>query len=79
MQHQCIKCKNKYEDSDEDDYLCDLCRTERQRIAKEIDAKRAGRISEPVESELQQYDRQLREAREKGGRFPSIHDLGISL
>ena len=77
--HQCTKCRASYQDEDPDPYLCDPCKVERQRVAKEIDAKFAGRVSEQSESDLKQYDRLLREARQKGGRFPSIHDLGISL
>ena len=48
-------------------------------IAKEIDAKFAGRSSLPVESDLQTYDRLQKEARERGQKFPSIGQMGIKL
>jgi len=75
-QHQCIKCTVSYEDSDPDPYFCETCMVEKARIAMEVDTKFAGRISEPVEGALKQYDRLLRQ---KGGRFPSMQDIGISL
>ncbi len=79
FKHQCLKCKASYEDTDIDPYYCEACKSDRRRIAEEIDAKLAGRVSEKTESGLKRYDRLLNEARANGGRFPSIHDLGISL
>ena len=47
MKHNCIKCKTSYQDNDPDDYYCSPCVTEKNAIAKEIDAKFANRPKEP--------------------------------
>lgn len=78
-QHQCIKCKQAYTDSDLDAYYCPSCLAEKQQIAQVIDSKFAGRVGEHVESQFAEYDRLQKEAQKRGQRFPSISDMGISL
>lgn len=53
---KCIKCSNQYEESDVEAYLCPPCKEQRDKIAKEIDAKFAGRISKSVKTDLQRYN-----------------------
>lgn len=54
--HKCIKpgCSNTYEDNDVDAYYCDSCKVEKERIAKEVDAKVASRVSrKQIKSDFQ--------------------------
>ena len=45
MKHTCIKpqCSNTYEDKDPDPYYCPSCVEEKKEIAKQVDAKFAGK------------------------------------
>jgi len=69
-------CGIAYKDTDPDVYFCETCKAQRKIIAKQIDAKLAGKVARNVKSDLQLYD----EARTKSGmNFPRIRDLGITL
>lgn len=74
--HLCIKCRESYTDTEPDDYYCPACKEASKAIAKEVDAKLAGRPRKQPKSELQQFD-ELRKLR--GSNFINIKDLGISL
>lgn len=74
--HICIKCGINYFDSEVDDYYCPECNEARKVIAKEVDAKLAGRTTKHVKSDLQIYD-EICKAR--GSKFINIKDLGIKL
>lgn len=74
-QHQCVKCKITYQDSDPEAYYCGSCLKEKHRIASEVDKKMLGRVSERTESGFAEYDRLQKEAQARGQRFPSINDL----
>lgn len=74
--HICVKCKEKYEDEEVDNYYCPTCNEDRKRIAKEVDANLSRIPKAPVKSDLQIYD-EIRKA--KGVRFVNISDLGIKL
>ena len=76
FEHSCIKCQEKYQDTDPDPYYCPACKEASLVIAKEVDKKLAGRISRQGKSELQQYDEILKR---NGGQFVKIGDLGIKL
>jgi hypothetical protein len=58
MKHKptCIKCRQKYDSPDPDDYYCEACFKDKKRIADEIDAKFANRPKKKVVSDLQRYD-----------------------
>lgn len=56
-QHQCIKCKAAYQDSDPDAYLCEKCTEAKKAIAAQIDAQFAGRVSSKPTSALQEHER----------------------
>ncbi|MES2224148.1 MAG: hypothetical protein V4469_04425 [Patescibacteria group bacterium] len=74
FEHKCIKCSTQYKTDDPDPYYCNDCIIEKNRIAKEIDAKTSQFPKIREKSPLQLYD----EAR-GNGRFPSISSLGIKL
>lgn len=54
--HPCMKCHEKYTDTDPDQYLCAKCNEERKIIAARVDATIATRPSKPRKSLLQEYD-----------------------
>ena len=54
---KCIKCGNKYQDKEPDDYYCPTCLEAKNKIAKEIDLKVASRPKRQVESDLARYDK----------------------
>jgi hypothetical protein len=54
--HDCIKCKAKYQDSDPDAYLCSACFDAKKAIAAEVDAKMASRPKLTVKSDLQEFE-----------------------
>ena len=56
IQHQCLKCSAKYQDNDEDDYLCSPCLADRKAIAAKIDAERASLPRTQPKSEFQLYE-----------------------
>jgi len=74
----CIKCREKYDSDEPDDYYCPTCNTDRMKIAEEIDKKIASMPPKrPRMSELQRFDEI---AKQRGsGAHVSIKDLGISL
>lgn len=72
--HNCIKCSTQYTSDDVDPYYCKPCVDEKNRIAKEIDAKTSKEPRKKIKTALQEYD----EAR-GGMPFPSINKLGITL
>jgi len=72
----CIKCSTQYESNDPEPFYCAKCEIEKKAIAKEIDAKLAGRVSTKPTSFIQEYDA-IRKA--KGVNFVNIRDLGITL
>jgi len=74
--HKCIKCQTEYKDNDPDDYYCKSCEEIKNKIAKEVDKKMAGKVSKNIKSDLQIFD-ELRKSR--GSKFINIKDLGISL
>ena len=54
--HIC-SCGNPYQDTDPDGYFCPSCVEQRKAIAKEIDAKLAGKVSKRAAvTPLQEYD-----------------------
>lgn len=56
-QVKCVKCAQKYEDKEPDDYYCPPCLVEKHKIAAEIDAKMKARgPSRKPESQLARYD-----------------------
>lgn len=71
----CIKCKEKYQDAEPDDFYCPTCNEQRLKIAKEVDAKIAlqGPREKPT-SDLQRYNELS-----KGKGFVNIRDMGITL
>lgn len=74
--HPCIKCGTTYESNDPDAYYCPTCEVEKKAIAKEVDAKLAGKVSKREKSGWQEYN-EIR--RKTGMNFPRIGDLGITL
>lgn len=76
----CIKpnCGKVYQTEDDEAYYCGDCLTERQKIARDIDAKMAGRSSMQPRTELQMYEDALSRGVSKGGmRFVNAKDLGL--
>ena len=74
----CIKCKEKYQDTEPDDFYCPSCNKERLKIAKEVDRKIAmqGPREKPT-SDFQRYE-ELR--KQRGGSIHiNIKDMGITL
>ena len=78
-QHKCLKCREPYTDTDQDDFYCEKCNAVRKEIAKEVDKKMANRVStRETKSELQIFN----ELAKRGGaknNFVKISDLGIKL
>lgn len=71
--HSCLKCKVSYLSDDPDPYLCDRCIQDRRAVAAAIDEKFNKIVREPVESELQRFDKL-----NKGFKgFVNSRDLGI--
>ena len=56
MTHQCIKCKNPYEDEDPDAYLCPSCIEAKKAIAAQVDAQFALRPKMKQKSDLELFD-----------------------
>ena len=56
FQHNCIKCRAVYQDSDEEAYLCMSCNNERKAVAAQIDAQFSNRPRVQVKSALQEFD-----------------------
>lgn len=71
--HQC-SCGNSYSDNDPDIYFCPSCVEQRKAIAKQVDAKMAGRISERAEKKS---DIQLYNSLPKIRGFVKASDLGL--
>lgn len=69
----CIKCREKYDSPEPDDYYCANCLAEKNAIAQVVDEKLKGRPRKVIETDLQRYDRL-----NKGG-FVKIQDMGITL
>ncbi len=68
----CLKCGQRYEESESEPYYCPPCLESRKQIAIEIDKKFANRPIVRMKSELELYD----EARKaNGGKFPSYKHL----
>ena len=57
----CIKpgCNEVYLTKDDEPYYCESCQTVKQKIAREVDKKMAGRVTTQVKSDLQLYDEAL--------------------
>jgi len=69
---KCVKCGEKYESDEPDDFYCPPCEKIKTEIAKEVDVKLAGRPPKrKVESELKKYDSI------NGGKWVNARDLGI--
>ena len=66
MKHSCLKCKEAYEDNEEDDYLCAICLVEKKRTAKEIDKKFSTVVRPP-----KPYD-EIEKWKREGGFMPII-------
>lgn len=56
MQHACIKCATQYQSEDADAYLCAQCLEQKNKIAKEVDARLSARPKRETKSLIQQYD-----------------------
>ena len=57
FEHSCIKCGDKYQDNEADDYYCPPHDAERKQIAKEIDTKLSKRPPKrKIMSGLDEYD-----------------------
>lgn len=70
----CIKCKEKYDSDEPDDYYCLPCNKEKLKIAEKVDKQIASLPSKrKQQSDLQRYDEI-----NKGG-FVNVRDLGIKL
>ena len=52
----CIKCRQKYNSDEPDDFYCPECDVIRKEIAKKIDEQIAGRPKKNRQSLLQSYD-----------------------
>ncbi len=74
--HACIKCGEKYKDTDPDAYYCPSCVEKKNILAKEIDEKMKRQPRKQTKSDLQIYE-EISKAR--GSRFINIKDLGITL
>lgn len=73
--HQCLKCKEKYQDVDPDPYMCQACQDAKSLIAKEIDKKFGSTAGQEPNSGYVAYEK-LR--KEKGVRgFVPASALGI--
>ena len=74
--HVCIKpvCGKQYQDNDPDPYYCPECKEKAQAIAKQIEAKLAGRPRKPIKSDLQLY---YETCKAKGTKFISARDIGL--
>lgn len=73
FQVKCVKCQEKYEDIEPDDYYCPPCKVEHLKLAEEVQRKvLANGPSRLIKSDLQRYD-EIR--KEKGVNFVNIRDL----
>lgn len=54
--HQCIKCKENYQDEDEEAYLCGTCLRLKNKIAEEVDRKMGSTVGQQPQSDLTRYD-----------------------
>ena len=52
----CIKCGEKYEEKEIEAYYCPICLEERNRIAKEVDAKMRNRPKKEIKSDFQAFN-----------------------
>ena len=74
----CIKCRERYDSDEPDDYYCETCNEERLKVAKEIDRKIATMPPKrPRMSDLQKFDA-IAKAK-GGGCHVNISDMGITL
>ena len=71
-EHPCVKCGEKYTDSDPDAYYCPPCNDARKKIAAELDKKMGNRPKKPVVSDLQAYDAQAKIFKTPDGRTISF-------
>lgn len=74
IKHQCIKCQTIYSDTEIDAYYCPDCLVEKKKIAKEIDKKLAGNVTQHTKSDFQLYEEQRLA---NGGKFPHFKSLGL--
>lgn len=54
FQHNCLKCKAQYQDEDEDPYYCDTCKTEKMKLAEQIDKNHIPRPK--MKTPLEEYE-----------------------
>lgn len=78
LKHNCIKCGVAYEDEDEDAYLCSVCKTEKQSLAKQIDARIGTTIGQQPKSELNMFNEIAHSKGGKNNNFVNVRDLGIT-
>lgn len=75
ISHKCIKCSAIYQDEEVDNYLCELCLSEKNKIAKGLDGK-YNTTGQTPNSDFQTYEA-FRKA--NGSNFVKASDLGIKL
>ena len=73
LKHKCIKCPNKYEDTEVDDYLCPKCVEVKNKIAKEIDSK----VRQPKERIKSEFEIYQDITKATGKPFINARDLGL--
>lgn len=56
MNHECIKCRATYQDTDTEAYLCASCQDAKRAIAAQVDAQFATRPRTTVKSDLQIFE-----------------------
>lgn len=77
----CIKpnCGNVYITEESEAYYCEKCLEEKEKIAKEVDKKMAGRVNTPIKTDLQNYEELLGSngIRKGGITVVNAKDLGL--